>query len=339
MWVVLLDTETTDEKVYQTHIVQLAGLMCELLPDGTVGDAFFGKMFETLVFTTREISPAAFAVHGIDSSKLKDQPDTKSALLAFERWVSSFLSIENENAKNEKQNIIYASHNGFAFDNLVLWSEFRRHGLDSNLAALFQQNMLCDTYQALRKFYAQQQAKEKEKEKIRSFRLGALHEQLCQEPIPGKAHDARCDVLALYSILKTSKIRLTDFVIKFETKFELFLKREQDRLLGRTKNKSKRKSFVSISTAENRKLKSRFFSNAPPAVVVVPETPPLSTLLSLSLPLDCFGVETKTKAERAVEEVKAQTQTQAKTERQRTEVVMDEATLARFRFNRRVLLS
>ena len=165
---VYFDLETTGLNVNEDRIIQI-GSVAE---DGM-------KVFNSLVYTCRDIHPISQKLTGITAQKLINQPAIHQALLSWFQWLKNLGA----------EQITLVAHNGLGFDFPILRKEMQRCNIEFPPGIRFQ---FFDSLHWARKQFS--------KECI-SFSLMNLFKYVCPTE-QFQAHDALQDCWALKKVVE-----------------------------------------------------------------------------------------------------------------------------------------
>lgn len=166
--ILIYDLETTSDEKETARICQYSWE----LRDGLTGHLISADM--QYVNPGIPIPPEVTAVHGITNKRVKNEPE-------FGYYAKGLANVFN-------RDVIICGYNNRSFDDFVLENEFRRAGLEINLAK--KPNM--DVFAAMKHFY--------------SFSLEDVVRLLFEEDMEN-AHDAGADVSYTYMVLQELKRR------------------------------------------------------------------------------------------------------------------------------------
>ena len=156
--------------------------------------------FHTYVHTTKEIDPAAFAVHHISYKVLIGAPPFPTAITQFKEWV-----VQSANGSR----VVLVAHNGKRFDDIMLFCNFYIHNLCFDT---FLKDINCygfaDSLRMLRelcKGCPQLRPRNPSTNRV-SFTLGHCYATYCRQLTLDGAHDALVDSRALYDIFTSELV-------------------------------------------------------------------------------------------------------------------------------------
>lgn len=216
------DTESTGLKPTEEDVISLGGVLASF--DPKIRKFILIEKFHTYVETNKPIDKASEAVHHITKAMLRDQPKFPEAVSILRTFLRQYQPEKNAE-------LVMIAHNGTAFDEIILYSNFVQHRLDFDR---FLADVRCFGFADSLKMFKQMlkncsyQVQPKDHTTGRTnYTLGDCHQSFCGYKLEG-AHDALADSEGLFRILNSETIssRLSKpLLCSFVTNLEKSVKR------------------------------------------------------------------------------------------------------------------
>jgi len=158
--------------------------------------------FHSYVYSDRESDAAAFAVHKITNDKLMNAPRFPEAIQLLSDYIKPFVT--------SRVRIYLAAHNGFGFDNVVMFCNCAIHRL--NFEQFLTENRIegfIDSLPLFRNVFKNRPEEECPKDPVTgrgSYALGICYQSWCNKAELEGAHDALVDTQALIDVCNSPTV-------------------------------------------------------------------------------------------------------------------------------------
>lgn len=225
--IVFWDCESTSNNREVDHIISI-GMVLAKMEDGMTKKLQKIAEYHTYVDTDYPISPDAFKVHHISKEMIKGAP-------RFPQAIENIKEFLTKKVLHPNQRTIFVAHNGFKFDNIILFCNFIQNRMTTQDFENFFKDLRCfgslDTLVFLEKVIKNDCPIDCKTGRI-SFKLENCYAKYCSNDGKtghDKAHDALEDARALFEIFSkpivNQQFSLSEFFDKKNVvRFENFIK-------------------------------------------------------------------------------------------------------------------